>query len=516
MDKTSKNNNNNNQSMEENVKGNVEETQNNEISQEVNESVEVVESSEEVAETTEETKAEKPSDKDVIQAQLEELNVLIEEHGFDKGLRILNDKVNSQEQIIKINYKLKCFQNEGTYAVYQAVTKVIGFFDMATVRGASGDQAPEMVNIKKPDGTTIDVPFGRINLPTFDEQSYIELEYDWDGKLTITANIRKKYEEQVRAIFTEAQNYLDNESIYKGQAIVLEFDDDEAEEPEYLNLDNIDESKILLSRIASDSLVPIVSRLEHTDACIANGLDLKFGALMEGPYGTGKTLIAFMLGKIATRNGWTFIYLKDCNYTGKALKIAENYTRGNSKGVVLFAEDIDQALRGERDGKMQDILNTLDGGDTKGLPIISIFTTNHIELIESTFMRGKRIGTLISLTGLDEETALKFINNLVVDKEGNSLLEDSDYTEASKALVGIVPAFASEVIDKAKAYMVHRGSNKISNEDIILAAESYKRQMEFAKCQEKENPPSNLIEAMKIFGEHMFGLKGKGGSNRDA
>jgi len=449
--------------------------------------------------------------KEAVQAHLEELNVLIEEHGFDKGLRILNDKVNSQEQIIRINYKLKAFQNEGTYAVYQAVTKVIGFFDMATVRGASGDNAPEMITVTKPDGSSIDIPYGRINLPTFDENSYIELDYNWDGKLTITANIRKKYEKQVRAIFTEAQYFLDNESIYKGQAISLTFEDeDEPNEPEYVNLSNIDESKILISKEVADSLIPIRSRIENTDVCVANGLDLKFGALMEGPYGTGKTLIAFMIAKIAMRNGWTFIYLKDCNYIARTLKIAENYTRGEgSKGVIVFAEDIDQAVRGERDGKIQDIVNTLDGGDTKGFPIMSIFTTNHIELIESTFMRGKRIGTLISLGGLDETTALNFIKQLVVDGEGNSLLEDDDYSEAATALVGIVPAFASEVIDKAKAYMIHRGSNKISNSDIVLAAESYKRQMEFAQCVEKENPPTNLIDAMKILGDHMFTGTGK-------
>lgn len=456
--------------------------------------------------------------KDGVKEHLKELNNLISKHGFEKGLRILNDKVNAEEQIIRIHHTLKAFQNEGTYAVYQAVTDVIGFFDMATVKGASGDQAPQMITINKPDGTTIDVPFGRINLPTFDQESYIELTYDWAGKLTITANIRKKFEGDVREIFEKSQFYLDNESIYKGRAISLEYTDEGyAREPEFLNLSNIDEEKILLSKNSRDALVPIISRLENTEKCILNGLDLKFGALMEGPYGTGKTLIAFMLGKIATKHGWTFIYLKDCNNIAKTLKAAENYTKGNSKqGVVVFAEDIDQAVRGERDGKIQDIVNTLDGGDTKGLPIISIFTTNHIELIESTFMRGKRIGTLISLGGLDEDTANQFIDKLVVDDEGNSLLEDEDYTEAAKSLLGIVPAFASEVIDKAKAYMIHRGAKKISNADIVKAAESYKKQMEFAQCKEKETPPSNLIEAMKIFGQHMFLGAAGNDSTKDA
>ena len=45
---------------------------------------------------------------------------------------------------------------------------------------------------------------------------------------------------------------------------------------------------------------------------------------------------------------------------------------------------------------MQDILNTLDGGDTKQMNVIALFTTNHLDQIEPTFLRGKRIGSIVS------------------------------------------------------------------------------------------------------------------------
>lgn len=149
---------------------------------------------------------------------------------------------------------------------------------------------------------------------------------------------------------------------------------------------NIDENKILISSVAREGLTPILARIQHTEKCIDEGLDLKYGAIMEGQYGTGKTLLAFMIGKIAIRHGWTFIYLKDCRYIAKTLKIAENYAK-TDRGCIVFAEDIDQTIRGERDSHMQEILNIIDGGDAKQKPIISIFTTNHIELIEPTFIR---------------------------------------------------------------------------------------------------------------------------------
>jgi transitional endoplasmic reticulum ATPase len=242
------------------------------------------------------------------------------------------------------------------------------------------------------------------------------------------------------------------------------------------------------------------------------GLDLKLGVLMEGPYGTGKTLTAFWLGKIATQYGWTFIYLKNCRDAAKALRIAENYARNNN-GVILFTEDIDQIIRGKRGQEIQDIVNTLDGGDNKNLPIISIFTTNHIEVIEPTFLRGKRIGSLIPFGVLDMDTAKQFIDKLVVDNTGNSLMEKGDHTPAYEALCGIVPAFASEVIDKAKAYMIHRGSNKINANDIVIAATSYKKQIEYAECRKIEKNDS-LNEALQTVGKHLFFGDGKN-SNRE-
>ena len=45
----------------------------------------------------------------------------------------------------------------------------------------------------------------------------------------------------------------------------------------------------------------------------------------------------------------------------------------------------------------------------KNMNVISIFTTNHIELIEPTFLRGKRIGSVISLGFLDKKTAKEYI-----------------------------------------------------------------------------------------------------------
>jgi transitional endoplasmic reticulum ATPase len=449
--------------------------------------------------------------------RLEDLISIAKRDGVDKAITEMNSRIKREEQLIDIDYTIKCFQKEGAYALSIAVEKILGRFDMSP-SGASEDP-PQLINITLPSGKEVKAPWGRVALPGFDNDCYIELDYDWgDAEMTVEGRIRQRYQSDLDKIVKEIRNILANESIYLGQAIELDFDENnQVDEPEFMDLTTIDEEKILFSKEINDGLVPILARIKDTDRCRKEGLDIKLGVLMEGPYGTGKTLTAFWLGKIAREYGWTFIYLKNCKNAAKALKIAENYARNNN-GVILFTEDIDQVIRGKRDQSIQNIVNTLDGGDTKNLPIISIFTTNHIEVIEPTFLRGKRIGSLIQFGVLDMDTAKQFIDKLVVDNKGKSLMVKGDHTEAHKALCGIVPAFASEVIDKAKAYMINRGDKKIKTEDIVSAAVSYKKQIEFAQCRLLDANQDELENAVKVigkrFGNELFQLEGRSPNDR--
>lgn len=425
---------------------------------------------------------------------------IAKKEGIDKALKKTQAKIKSNNQIVNLSYTIPCFQHEGAYAIFKGVEKVVGQFDLTATGGMSGDRNPQLISIILPNGEEVKVPWGNIALPTFDENSSINMDYRWDkAEIHVRAEVAKRFEDQIKKI-VDATNVVlgtPGEGLYTGQAIELEFDEDgDVQEPKFLDLTKIDSGKILFSSDINDGLVPILARITQTAACVEQNLDVKLGVLMEGPYGTGKTLTAFHIAKVAIANGWTFIYLKDCNHVAKALKIAENYAR-KGNGVIVFTEDIDQALRGDRNKSIQDIVNTLDGGDTKNLPIISIFTTNHIELIEPTFLRGKRIGSLINFGALDRDTAQQFIEKLVVNAKGEPLMEAGNKDEAVEALCGIVPAFASEVIDKAKAYMINRGGSKISNDDIVKASESYRKQMKFAELK-KHEPKGRVEDAIKL------------------
>lgn len=402
-------------------------------------------------------------------------------------------KLDVEESLMEVNYPFECYPDEGAYAIFCAVKNIFGDVDLKAEKTASGKKSPELKNIKLPNGDYLKVPWGNIQLPVFSEGSYIEIDYDPDDAvLRMHGEVARKNIPAMDQVAKETQRLLNEESIYKGQAVRINFDHIEnggsPEEPEFMDLSNISEDTIILSDSAKSDLVPVYVRIEDTKTCLKNKLDLKYGALMEGPYGTGKTLIAFLTAKKAVDNGWTFMYLKDCNQTEYALRLAERFSnRQDNKGVVLFTEDIDQAVRGDRDKAMQGILNTLDGGDTKGIPVISIFTTNHIELIEPTILRGKRIGSVISLGGLDEKTSKQFLKAVAVNSEGEPLISESEIAKCYSSLVGVVPAFVAEIIDRAKSYMVAGGRTTLSGKDIVSAADSYKHQQSLSKLKKKDN-----------------------------
>ena len=212
---------------------------------------------------------------------------------------------------------------------------------------------------------------------------------------------------------------------------------------------------------------------------------------------TGKTLQAFKIAADAIKHNWCFIYIKEPSYLARTLRLAKTLDQ-NGNGVILFLEDLDQIARGNRDSAMQDILNTLDGGDTKDMSVISIFTTNHIELIEPTFLRGKRIGSIISLGFLDQKTALEYItitftkDNYEIDSKG--MTEVCELIEQSN----IAPAFMAEICESVKSHMIFADEPIIKAEYIENAVKSYLRQVNIAKKKDmSETDESRLSDSLR-------------------
>lgn len=399
---------------------------------------------------------------------------------YNECLVYLENEIKKSKQMTSFHYKISCFKEDGAYQLNKAIEEIYGASINKGEDTPSGGESPvEMLDVKLSNGDRVKVPFGEIATPEFGKDSKIQIAYnDNDNLLHILGTCQFQYSSLIDSIVNKTEALLNSESIYKNQAFEL----DSSFKPKTLNLSNIDKEFMILSEATEIELIPLKSRILQPEKCIAKKIPLKFGVLLDGKYGTGKTLLAFKLAKEAIENNWTFIYLKDPSLLARTLKLSKTLDN-NGHGIIVFLEDIDQVTRGNRDTAMQDILNTLDGGDTKNMNVISIFSTNHIELIEPTFLRGKRIGSIITLKSLDAKTAQKFLEYSFPTDEyllEEDLTEICEYIEKSD----IAPAFMAEIVESIKSKMIFTDSKTVTKSIIKVSVDGYLRQV--ALSQKKD------------------------------
>lgn len=383
----------------------------------------------------------------------------------------IETEVENLMQLTEFKYTFICFMEDGAYALHRAITEMLGFSQQKE-RGPS-KKPPQTLDVRFANGTSIKVPWGDIAIPGMGKDAMISMAYHPAHRtLYVTGQCEKRYVGYMDKLIELTNQYLKYESIYTGHAIRI----DDGLQPHFIDISSVDQVPLFLTPTAQYNIQPIIARLTKSDMCRAHGVDLKYGALMYGPYGTGKTLLAFKLAKIATENNWTFIYLTAPEKTADLLKIA-NQLCNSGTGVLTFVEDIDQVLSGERDGGMNQILNLMDGGENKKAPIITVFTTNHLEAIDPTFLRGKRIGATICLTHFDKATAINFLEKSLGDVYTGSLDEAGKLVEELK----IVPAFLAEIVDRVKAERIYHDDAVVTESHILAAIDSYKIQIEASR-----------------------------------
>jgi transitional endoplasmic reticulum ATPase len=414
---------------------------------------------------------------------------------FDVAIDWIQRQKTMEDKIITFHMGIRAYPLDGAYALYRAIGEVCGFVDLAATEGPSEKTPPHMIGVKLPNGATVQIPWGKMQFPGMEGDNYLETKYNVAKmEFEIHGKFKKMWEGVVARIADETKKILKEDSIYKGHAIKVDLSFIEKGglpvDPQFMDVSKMKDTDILLNKKTKmDYSTSVLLRIEKTKECVQRGMPLKHGCLLAGPYGTGKTLMANWTAKKAVDNGWTFIYVENCRQIKDALRLAEMYSP-----AVVFAEDIDKAVEGERSIKMNEILNTFDGIDTKRHPIITILTTNHIENINKAFLRAGRIDSLIFLAPLDEETAMQFINSFCKTADGESLLSEGNYKKAAAAMAGIVPAFGSEIINKAKMYAFYRGGidEKIIPADLETAALSLKDHIKHANGVKESTPYEKL------------------------
>lgn len=299
----------------------------------------------------------------------------------------------------------------------------------------------------------------------------------------INVNAKRKYARQVSRFFDSIEVHLQEKSIYRGKAVVVEkgFNPEGQEIINFVIIENRGGVGIILNE--NEEIV--VQRF------IINALGDrgKKTILFKGDYGTGKTETAMRVGlEAALKFGMPFFYVKDSSIFERFLNLSKRY-----QPALVFLEDVDEITAGAgRDNRMNSILNTLDGVQTKGHSITTIFTTNHAARISPALRRPGRIDLIVDFEYPTPETQEKIYRLLLKHLKGADILDYARIVENTPKVQGAVLA----QICKRAAKLV-KGDDRLHTDDVIAAITSIKSQVEFmAEPVDEINKDKALLDGL--------------------
>jgi len=418
-----------------------------------------------------------------------------------EAIQYLKRYQEAQEKHYEFSKKFNYRPWDGAHAFHATMKKMFGTVGIGKNRPATfflPERPPQMITINVGVDKTDSVPWGAVEFPPLEAIFGVGATRDREyGQLfQLSVDAPKKYKRHIDAFFQMVENELRTNSIFKGHAI------NGAPEPAFLDLSRIDRNKVVYSEDVMTQLnTNLWSLINHTDLMRELGMPLKRAVLLEGPYGTGKSLAGALTAQEATAKGWTYILCRPgVDNLFDVLKTAQLYAP-----AVIWYEDIDTLAKGGTSEEISTLLDALDGVQNKGSEILAGFTSNHVEQIQKGVLRPGRLDAIIHIGELDADGYRKLIHNLIKPE----LIGDIDYDLVSKGFVGFLPAFVTEAINNALRYSIARTNgkpSKIETDDLVNAALGLRRQLDLMNgAGEGENRPtvdSTLKELVAQVGNH--------------
>ena len=395
-----------------------------------------------------------------------------------KFIEKVNKDQNSQVQFTaNFNYR----PWDGAYNAYQAIKKMFGMVQAKPQPGFFGPKPPQFIQVPINKDETVEVPWGDFAVPLLEDSTIrfgasMSDEYGQIFNITITGPRRHRF--VVQGLFEVVRKELSEFSIYMGKAI------DGANMPHFIDLSGVDPSKVVYSRSAKvqleNELWSYIDWPEETKKAL--GMPSKRAVLLEGTFGTGKTLTANTTALKAVANGMTFIQARagQDNFF-EVMQTARLY-QGN-KGAIVFLEDADTLVTNGGDGEeLSRLLDVFDGIQSKATKIMVVMTTNHPDVLTQGMRRPGRIDRTIKIGLLDDE-GVEALTRIVV---GNMLDPEVDFTQVCAAMEGYPPAFIKESLDSSKRYAATRNDGvlaglTITTDDIVFSAEGMRDQFVWMK-----------------------------------
>lgn len=364
--------------------------------------------------------------------------------------------------------------NDGAWATFNVIKARYGMLMGKVTYGFFGNMIPsETREISIGIGDKRQVPWGTIDIPALKGLEIVlcdaHKDPDFGSIFELHVSGPRKWKEEVEALFADIEEELRVNSIYRGHAIIG------SGNPEFLDLRGFKADQIVFADDVELQLEGLLhTPLRYTKEMKAQGLPLKRAALLEGPFGTGKTSEGMILAQIAVANGWTFISAKPGrDKVEDVLRTARLY-----QPAVVFVEDIDGMASSGEDEDVTKMLDAFDGIAAKGGELFVVLTTNHVERIHKGMLRPGRLDAVIHIAELDKGGVTRLIKAVIAP----SRLEDNvDFDAVYAAMTGFLPAFVREAINRALTVSIGRAkgatNSKIGTDDLVTAAHSLHSQL---------------------------------------
>lgn len=378
--------------------------------------------------------------------------------GMDKmtASKELKKQYENEEQLIDQIAQFEGWNWKDTLVAIKKVTEsTFGWMNAQTVQSFFGPIRPKeidiVIDVKEGRNITEKAFYGQFGITAWeDATANVNIS---GGEVQMKIEGKRKYSAEITRYFEEIRNHLETKSIYRGKSLVVTYDKDKNLDFEII--ENKGSDKIILNR--REELV--------VDQFIINGLGEsgKRTYLFTGKYGTGKTESVMRIGREGTRRGMSFFYVKNAGAFDVLLNQSKKY-----QPCIVFVEDIDEIASGEeRSAGMNEILNTLDGVQTKGNNLTVIFTTNHIERLNSAVRRPGRIDLILEFQFPDKEAQEKIYKAYFDDLPGS---ESIDYEDVLKNTPDIQGAVIAEICKRSIKLAQRDG--KITTDNIVAAITS--------------------------------------------
>jgi transitional endoplasmic reticulum ATPase len=413
---------------------------------------------------------------------------------------LLKRAEDAENMIYDINEVVPVHFFDGLVALFYVLKEKFGYAGTQTkkIETFFGPIAipPKLIHVRvgpKPHDV-VQVPFGQFSFPNV--EGAVETVYAMHNgipALALKGQVKSNERQIILEIVQEVRERARHNSIYKGRSITLERSEskgvDYNKPLEFFDPSEGDLFPIFNKETETLIETTLLAPIKNSDLCREKRIPLKRGILLEGPYGTGKTLTARQSASIANQHGWTFIHVTASQALKYALEFAKIY-----QPCIIFAEDVDRVAENRNEGA-NDLINEIDGIVGKKDEIITVLTTNHADKIEKSMLRPGRLDAVISLRPPEPDTVQRLIRHYA----GSEMAADVDLTATAAVLAGQIPAVIREVVERAKLAMIVRGEDKIGTEALKATADSMKNHLDLMdNAKEGDRAPSidQLFSAM--------------------